>query len=1218
MDETGSDSQRDGIADKGSTTSSNDSSWLTLRVSPVSMLAITIAGIFLAEVIAMILIRLLPDISFALQTLLDALIMVALIYPLVYYLIFRSLIVHIAERERVEAVLRRYQEHLEELVDERKNEIEAVFSALQDGVLVYNKDMKVVKASPSFLANYQFNPIGLHLKEIIEKVSCRWLDGRLFRLEDQPTPSALRGEKVTGAQYLITRPDGADMIVETSSAPLWLHDQVIGSVTVWHDITQQKQAENRLAYLATFPERNPNPVIEVDFNGGVQYANPAAQRIVPDLQEQGLAHDWLADWNTITHPFHEGQTNVIARIVTVDDRIYEQSLYYLDQDDLIRVYSTDITQRKRAEEALLAAHDELELRVQERTQELAVANMVLTNEIAERERAESELRLLSAALEAAANGVIITGFHGNIRWANQAFTQMTGYTLDEVLGQNPRLLRSGKQATNFYRLMWETILSGQVWRGEMINRRKDDSLYYEEQTITPLINKAGEITNFIAIKQDITERKRSEQALIHYNELLDRYFSSIDTLIAYMDRDFNFIRVNESYAKSAGHPPEFLLGKNHFDLYPHPENLAIFQRVVETGEPFSVYEKPFEYPEYPERGATYWDWSLQPVKEPGGAVQGVVLSLVDVTQRKQAELQLARQNQELLELSIAEHNQRELAETLVEVSLVLNTSLELDRVLCLILSQIRKTIPFQGGKIMLLEGKSLHVASFLGYEGYPEGIPTIGKSYSVEDYPILQQVRASLQPVIVDSPIGHPVWRGAPGLEWVGSALFVPLHVGGEVIGIINLDSELPSAFTQEAVDRLLAFAAPASLAIQNARLYTAESHERQLAETLRAAAQELTESLDLDQVLRTLMDHIHKIITCEISGVGLLDQDERLAVRVADGYPLWTGPDHIFSLPVDSEPNTLFNKVITTRKSQLITDTATEPLSVSQPEVEQIRNWLLVPIIANENVIGMVGLGNVEPGFFTQDHVQWVEALVNQASVAIQNAWLFQQVRSSSERLQSLARKLVEIQENERYHIARELHDDAGQALSLLKLSLGRLEQDPECPQHVRQRLDELKGVTDGVLEELHRLAVDLRPIALDHLGLVAAIEQYAKNLNSDRLTVQFKALGFEGDRLPKDMEVSLYRIVQEALANVIRHAQAGHVGILMERRQGRVILFVEDDGVGFDSALPETTHRLGLVGMRERAEMFGGTLTIESYPGKGTSVIVEVPDANSYPYRG
>jgi signal transduction histidine kinase len=139
-----------------------------------------------------------------------------------------------------------------------------------------------------------------------------------------------------------------------------------------------------------------------------------------------------------------------------------------------------------------------------------------------------------------------------------------------------------------------------------------------------------------------------------------------------------------------------------------------------------------------------------------------------------------------------------------------------------------------------------------------------------------------------------------------------------------------------------------------------------------------------------------------------------------------------------------------------------------------------------------------------------------------------------------------------------------------------------------------------------------------LDHLGLVAALEQYAKNLNSDHLTVQFKALGFEGDRLPKDMEVSLYRIVQEALANVIRHAQAGHVGILMERRQGRVKLFIEDDGVGFDSALHETTHRLGLVGMRERAEMFGGTLTIESYPGKGTSVIVEVPDANSYPYRG
>jgi PAS domain S-box-containing protein len=108
-------------------------------------------------------------------------------------------------------------------------------------------------------------------------------------------------------------------------------------------------------------------------------------------------------------------------------------------------------------------------------------------------------------------------------------------------------------------------------------------------------------------------------------------------MVAYMDTDFNFIRVNRSYAEADGRPPEFFVGKNHFALYPNEENEAIFRKVVETGEPYFTFEKPFEYAEHPERGITYWDWSLQPVKEPTGKVSGVVLSLVSVTDRKLAQ-----------------------------------------------------------------------------------------------------------------------------------------------------------------------------------------------------------------------------------------------------------------------------------------------------------------------------------------------------------------------------------------------------------------------------------------------------------------------------------------------------------------------------------------------------------------------------------------------------
>jgi len=721
------------------------------------------------------------------------------------------------------------------------------------------------------------------------------------------------------------------------------------------------------------------------------------------------------------------------------------------------------------------------------------------------------------------------------------------------------------------------------------------------------------------------ERTRAEQALRtsegqlrQANELLERFFFSIDTLIAYVDRDFNFIQVNETYARAGGHPPEFFTGRNHFDLYPNEENQAIFQRVVETGEPFSVFEKPFEYAEYPERGVTYWDWSLQPVKGQNGTVEGAVLSMVDVTDRKHAEDKLARQNEELREISKAERRQRQLAEGLVQATMAVNESLELDQVLGSILEQIRKAIPFGGADIILLDGKSVRVTASLGFEGYPEAIPALERIHACDNFALIQQVRSSLQPVVIDSVRTHPGWKLISGLEWVRSYVAVPLIFGGEVIGIINLNSQLQAAFTQKAVDRLVAFAAPAALALHNARLYEAESRARRVAETLSDAAQALTQTLDLDQVIDTLLDHVHGIVQADTAGVTLLEDEAGPAVRALHGYGQWAARENLPRLPMGDPAGSLTHRLISGRKSLIIPHATSWPAPEARPHPDEIRYWLVVPILASDKVIGFVELGKSGEEAISPENVRWVEALAGQAAIAIQNAWLFEQVRSSRERLQSLARGLVEVQERERYHIARELHDEAGQVLSTLKISLGRLEQEPDCPQRVRQRLGELKGLADGVLEELHRLARDLRPVALDHLGLVAALEQVVKNLNSEQLSVQFKVVGFEELRLSQDVTTSLYRIVQEALTNVVRYAQARNVGILLEWSMDKVKVFVEDDGVGFEPGRVEEGDHLGLIGMRERAEMLGGSLTIESAPGMGTSVIVEVPHVDSDPYRG
>ena len=273
-----------------------------------------------------------------------------------------------------------------------------------------------------------------------------------------------------------------------------------------------------------------------------------------------------------------------------------------------------------------------------------------------------------------------------------------------------------------------------------------------------------------------------------------------------------------------------------------------------------------------------------------------------------------------------------------------------------------------------------------------------------------------------------------------------------------------------------------------------------------------------------------------------------------------------------------------------------------------QIGSWLGIPLLAGDQIIGVCGLEHTRPNFFTDEHLHWAETFTRQAAMAIHNAWLYEQVQENRQRLQALSRRLVEVQELERHHIARELHDEAGQTLTSVMVGLRMIERDSADPAAVIARCREVKQIADNVLENLHRLAVDLRPAALDHLGLVAALRQHAERVSDQHgLPIQFATVG-KIERLPGEMETAIYRIVQEALTNIIRHAQATRVDILLERRGGALIVVVEDNGVGI-APQPQALDHLGMVGMRERAEMLNGTLTVESSPGKGTTVFLEVP---------
>jgi len=440
-------------------------------------------------------------------------------------------------------------------------------------------------------------------------------------------------------------------------------------------------------------------------------------------------------------------------------------------------------------------------------------------------------------------------------------------------------------------------------------------------------------------------------------------------------------------------------------------------------------------------------------------------------------------------------------------------------------------------------------------------------------------------PRSVGFPPHHPAMRGFLG---------VPILLRGRAYGNLYLTEKAGGPFTAEDQGLVETLAAQAAVAIENARLLQDATTWSAQLEALNEVGAALAGEVELPRLLQLICRRLRGLIGARVVTIALPASERTLRIEAADG----AGADEILGLRLE-RAGSKSGGVLERRRAERVDALADDP-EVDQHATSLIdaRTGLYVPLLVGARPIGVIVAHDKEGEAprFSDDDLRLAEIFASRAAVAV----------DLSERVaRDALRRVVEAQELERRRLARELHDQTGQELTSVLLGLKAVEEAKSDA----ERAKALAAVREQVVETLHdvrRLAVELRPKALDDFGLAAALERL-RDTFSEQTGMRVDLESRIRDRLPPDVETALYRIVQEALTNIVKHAQANAVSIVLARKAGAVTALIEDDGRGFNH--DGSGEGLGLLGMGERLALLGGRLEVESRPGAGTTIVAEVP---------
>lgn len=661
-----------------------------------------------------------------------------------------------------------------------------------------------------------------------------------------------------------------------------------------------------------------------------------------------------------------------------------------------------------------------------------------------------------------------------------------------------------------------------------------------------------------------SRRRRGSADLRRSENLLETVLSGIGILIAYLDKDFYFTWVNRAYAEADGKTAEFFVGKNYFELYPDEENERIFRRVVETGEPYVAHEKPFVHARNPERGVTFWDWSLQPVLEDDGTVGGLVLGLVDVTRSVHARQAVSRE---------------EAFRKGIEESL-----------LC-------------GIAAVDMEGRQTYVnPAFCRMVGWSEeellgALPPFVYWPPEEQAQITRKFRSLLK-------------TGEPG----------PMEMrlrrkNGELFDALLLPSPVFDG------------SGTAVGWIASVNDVSEQKENQRRTEAMNEVLKWFSRATNRKEYLDGILDLVHRWSGCRCAGIRVVVASRHIPYESYVGFSreFWKSENWL-SLEHDQcacirvvlgTPDPQDLPVMTRAGSFLCNDVEAFVGDLSDGERSRFRGACMrcgfrtvavVPIRDREKILGAIHLADERPGNLSPRMAEFIEMIAGIVGEAVHRFNLEADLRQSEARLRQVSIELLNAQENERKRISREIHDSIGQCLNAIKY---RVEDAllRKSKAEMEERLRNLVPIVQEAVDETRRIQTALRPPILDDLGILATLNWFLREFqNTYRGTKVHTAISVTEEAIPEALKTVIYRVTQEALNNVAKHSRAKRVFLSLVRNGDRLELSIQDNGVGFDSSLvagAEAERKgMGMTSMRERVSLSGGAFSVLSTPGAGTTV--------------